>query len=675
MHGPQLYQEDTISRTLPGTISSALAASGAQPSLSVQINNLTGTFKLLTTNVINSQGNTVGFLTAAGTILRFITIGANQIFLNRITIATSIPQWQATGVLITTDARYSAGCAVAQTGATIRLFYYKDSTTKIVFRDSIDDGVTWSAETATNGSVLPVGTLCFGLFAPDINMVTASTAVFAGFDVAAASLYRTINSAGWGAWTLAGPTTSLWGQLRGLSSVLVAGTTYVAAGFQARTLQTGCAAGVFTELYPATPTTFSSWYTVASMDNKNLGLTYAYPSISFDVASGLFTVVAMLQDDGTASGVVQTRTGVFQSSDGLTYRLIGWIGNTLFTNACALTVAGVLYVFDPNNVYTLTSVPNVLDVTNDVLGLRISETIDAAQSIGLTLANQAGQYLGASQLAPNATITIALGYNGTTIATHTAYIDTVAQVAGAENLVCEISGRSVSKFLDQVIARALIYSNQTIAQLISALCALAGVTLDPLPGTSQFSQTLPCLMIQPGDTYATVLNRLANVYGYTKLDRGTPSVTIVEPQAADASSWSYAQETFGLAWATHADQSTLIRVIGQSTTTTPVFADITDDTAILVSGGERYRHIVDRNLNTAAKARLRAQLALREEQQQAGTGTLTVSLNPTHELMDVVTVTDARIGLSAQHMRIIGLDWHIDMQSGEWLQHLHVQLP
>jgi hypothetical protein len=182
-------------------------------------------------------------------------------------------------------------------------------------------------------------------------------------------------------------------------------------------------------------------------------------------------------------------------------------------------------------------------------------------------------------------------------------------------------------------------------------------------------------MLQPGDTWATALNRLGSIYGFTTLDRGTPSVKIVEPLAADTPAWVYGQETLGLGWAQHADQSTLIRVIGQSSTTTPVFTDITDDSAILLSGGERYRHIVDRNLTTGAQARIRAGLALREEQQHAATGTLTVTLNPAHELLDVVTITDARLGLSGQHARIVGLDWLIDMGSGEWLQHLHIQLP
>jgi phage protein D len=187
----------------------------------------------------------------------------------------------------------------------------------------------------------------------------------------------------------------------------------------------------------------------------------------------------------------------------MNFHLVGYIGNSLTTNACALVIAGTIYVFDAINVFTGQPVTSVLDVSNDVLALTIVERPNAPQAIALTLANNNGQYLGLSQLSPNATMTIALGYNGTTLLTHTAYLDTIAQVAGAENLACEISGRSVSKFLEQVISRALIYSNQTIVQLISAIALQAGVTLDPLPTTSQFSQTLPCFMLQPGDTWAT----------------------------------------------------------------------------------------------------------------------------------------------------------------------------
>jgi hypothetical protein len=607
-------------------------------------------------------------MTSAGTILRVvvgIAADPNLITIQRITSPSTAGQWTAARTWITTTARSSAGCALAQTGSTIRCFYVNHAATTVVYRDSTDDGVTWGAETATNAAVPPGGTLCYGIAALDTTHVLVAAATFSGFDLAAAGIYESTFSAGWGAWASVGPPTPAWGQIRGLCSFYGG---HILAGAQMRTLQTGCAVAWAT---PGSP--WTAWTQLLAMDNKNLGLTYQYPFASFDGNQCCFAL--MLQDDGTASGVAQTRTGVYLSGGDIIPHLVGYIGNTLSTNACAFLIGGYLYVFDAGHVYS--GIPNttVLDVSNDVLALTIVERPNAPQAISVTLANNNGQYLAIGQLSPNATMTIALGYNGTTLLTHTAYLDTIAQVAGAENLACEISGRSVSKFLEQVISRALIYSNQTIAQLITAIFQATGIRLDTLPTTSQFSQVLPCFMLQPGDTWATALNRLGNVYGYTHLDRATPSVTIVEPQASDPSTWNYAQETLGLAWAAHADQATLIRVIGQSSTTTPAFADVTDDTAILLSGGERYRHIVDRNLTTAAQARIRAQIALREEQRKASTGTITVSLNPAHELMDVVTVTDARVGLTSQPMRINGMDWHINMQSGEWLQHLHVELP
>jgi hypothetical protein len=596
-----------------------------------------------------------------------VGIGAdsNTITIQRITSPTTAAQWTAARTTCTTTARGSAGCSLVQTGSTIRCFYYNHAADTLVYRDSIDDGVTWSAETATHASPWPLPNLCYGLAATDINTVYVASAAYAGFDLAAAIIYKTAYAAGWGAFANVGPPTPSWGQLRGLCSFY---NGRILAGVQSRTLQTGC--GVSWSL-PGSP--WTGWTQLLAMDNKNLGLTYGYPFASFDGNQCCFAL--MLRDDGTASGVAQTRTGVFLSGGDVIPHLVGTIGNTLATNACAFLIAGLIYVFDAGHVYQGIPTPAALDVSNDVLALHISEKPNTPQAITLVLANDQGQYTSLQASSPNATIAIALGYNGTTIATHTAYIDSLTLTASPENLTCEISGRSISKFLEQVISRALIYSNQTIAQLITAVFKATGLTLDPLPVTSQFSQVLPCFMLQPGDTWATALNRLGNVYGYSWFDRGTPSVTIVERQASDPSTWTYSTDMLGLIWAQHADQSTLIRVIGQSAGTTPAFADLTDDTAILVSGGERYRHIVDRNLTTAAQARLRAGLALREEQRQASTGVLTVSLNPAHELLDVVTATDSRVGLAAQLMRITGLDWHIDMQSGAWLQHLHVQLP
>lgn len=588
------------------------------------------------------------------------------ITLQRITSPATAAQWTAARTTVATTATGSAGCALAQTGSTIRLFYYQSATGAVVYRDSTNDGVTWGAETATRAAAWTLGDFCFGLAAPDISTVMMISAVFPGFDLAAAVLYESAFSAGaWGAWANTGPSTPAWGQVRGLCAFY---NGRILGGVQSRGLQTGC--GVSWTL-PGTP--WTGWTELLKMDNKNLGLSYAYPFASFD--GNQITLAAMLQDTGSASGSAQTRTGIYQAGGDLLFHLVGTIGNTLATNACSFLIAGTIYVFDAGTVYAGRPTPPAIDVSNDVLALRISERPKGPQAITLVLANDQGQYNSVASLSPNARISIALGYNGTTVPTHVAYIDELTLVASAENLTCEISGRSVSKFLEQVISRALIFSNLTIGQLIAAIFSATGYTVEALPTTAQFSQVVPCFMLQPGDTWATALNRLGSIYGFLFLDRGTPSVKIVEPLAADPSTWSYGQETLGIAWAQHADASTLIRVIGQSATTTPAFSDLTDDTAILLSGGERYRHIIDRNLTTAAQTRLRAQLALREEQQQAGTGTITVSLHPAHELLDVVDITDARIGLAAQHARIVGLDWVIDLGSGEWLQHLRVQLP
>jgi hypothetical protein len=655
-----------MTRTLPGTITAALAATGAQPSLSVQIQNLTTEFQLFASDA--TTGHTHAILTSANTILRAvvgIAADPNTITLQRITSPSTAGQWTAARATIATTARSSAGCALVQTGATIRCFYFKHSTNTVVYVESTNDGVTWGAETSTNAATPAGGSLCYGIAATDINTVYVAAATFAGFDVAAAGIYQMTLSGSWSAFSNVGPVHPSWGQIRGLCSFYGG---RIIAGVQSRTLQTGCSASWS---LPGSP--WSDWIELLGMDNKNLGLSYQCPFASFDGNQCCFAL--MLQDDGTATGVAQTRTPVYLSGGDVLPHLVGIIGNTLSTNACSFLIAGTIYVFDAGHVYRAIPTPAAIDVSNDLLALKITERPDGPQGISLSLANDQGQYLGVSSLSPNATITIALGYNGTTLLTHTGYLDTVAQVASAENLTTEISGRSVSKYLDQVISKALIYSGQTIGQLITAIFKQVGITLDTLPVTGQFSQVVPCFMLQPGDTWATALNRLGNVYGYTSLDRATPSVTIVEPQASDPSSWSYNQETLGLAWAAHADTATLIRVIGQSATTTPAFADLTDDTAILLSGGQRYRHIVDRNLTTPAQARLRAQLAMHEEQQQAATGTVTVALNPAHELQDVVSITDARIGLSAQHARIVGIDWLVDMQSGEWLQHLHVALP
>ena len=140
---------------------------------------------------------------------------------------------------------------------------------------------------------------------------------------------------------------------------------------------------------------------------------------------------------------------------------------------------------------------------------------------------------------------------------------------------------------------------------------------------------------------------------------------------------SYGTEAFAAAYGQSADQANAIRVTGITSTTpaSPVFADSFDTTNILTTGRERFRNVVDRQLDTSAKCAIRGGLLLREEQMAATHGELIVTINPQHELLDVIQFSDSTIALSNQPLRISAIEWIADFEHGTWEQKLTLSAP
>jgi prophage tail gpP-like protein len=259
------------------------------------------------------------------------------------------------------------------------------------------------------------------------------------------------------------------------------------------------------------------------------------------------------------------------------------------------------------------------------------------------------------------------------VTTHVAIVDTLTfEVSPRQNTVT-INARSHPKLLDYPSARFVAYSNQTLAAIITDICRRAGATLAALPGTSQFSQALSCFMIPPGETWLSALKRLSGIYGFNFFGTAAPAIKIVEPQPGDSSVWSYSSEILAASYGVASDQANIIRVSGSSTAGAPTpFAEAIDTANLSVIGRERYRNVVDRILDTAAKCQIRASLELRQEQRDAVHGQLICALNPQHELLDVISITDAAIGASNLQLRIESISWAADFETGVYEQQLHL---
>lgn len=653
-------------RPMPASLIAAIGSPTQQMAISVQVQDLTTAFTTLVTSSLHGHVSSV--ISSAGSIIRAVIAGpaASAIQVNTITSAGTPTQWQATPVQATTGARFVSGCALAAAAGLVRLFYIRDSDSAICYVDSTTDGASWSAEQVA--AAAPAGiSYCRGICAPSPYQVLASFATYDSALAAACIIYGTSQSGTWSPLANSGPIDTAWGQIRGMAAT-TAVNPIILAGFMRLTLVTGFAAGA----YQITGGHAGSWSTIQPMDPPGTGLSLEYPSVFW---SGTYFYAAItLTDDGSISGAAQSRTAIWRSTDGQNWAIVASLGNLFPNGASVLVVNGTFYVFDGQTVMQATTPPGALDLTANLVTLEIVEKPNAETAATLTLSNDSGQFTGALQLKSNATVTIALGYGPDLITTHVLYIDQVRYEAVADRLDVTLDLRDVSKFLQQVSNRFVALSGKTIAQLIQYVCDQAGVVVGAIGTTPQFSQVIPCFVITPGETWDTALNRLANVYAFSyRRERST--VIFSERQASDTSVWTYSSETLGINWSRSADQSSVIRVIGAPTGNTVAFAEAIDSGQLSATGRERYRHIVERLLTTSAQCQIKAALAMREEQARSVTGSLTVALNPGLQLLDVVTITDSRVGLLNQGARIDEIHWHLDMNTGAYYQQLALTLP
>ncbi len=85
---------------------------------------------------------------------------------------------------------------------------------------------------------------------------------------------------------------------------------------------------------------------------------------------------------------------------------------------------------------------------------------------------------------------------------------------------------------------------------------------------------------------------------------------------------------------------------------------------------DELEQVYDPNLQTATRAQERADALLREASLRAHPATITIPTNVGQELLDVITVTDARCGISEQNYRVQGIRTLYDRRKGQYDQTL-----
>jgi hypothetical protein len=616
-------------------------------------------------------------------------ISPTTVQLRRITTPSNPAQWTAARSTIATGAFSPAGARIIAAAGLLRCCYQRASDHFPVYRDSTDDGLTWGVETTLGNGTLPLA-----LSAPIITDFVGATPqhiwvvaqAFSGLLQGASQLCLTTQSgAVWSAWVYEDPAiapgTRGSGQINSIDFIPTnAGTPLsgglFVAGIQARNTFSGI--GVAWWVWNGA--THSTSHEIQSNDNPASGISWHAAATGSNSGIGTAYALACYNDDGSVTGTVHTRAALL-SRPGSAATTVPWTRICHFDEtipsfgASIVQVGPDLSIVTGRYVWILDTGGPTADMAADLLALHVHEALNGPTTARITLANQDLQYL--DPVYPGIHLSLQLGYGTDLVACHTLVVTDYRQLAAGSTLAVQLECLDLASFLlSRISERFMAISEYRVSELAALICSLAGITDFSFSG-AEVSNVVPCFIIKPGESYASCLNRLADLYDLVYTTDPTPSVTLSTANALAGTTWDYGQETLAATYGCPADLPTLVRVVGDSPS---AWAEAWDSSLIPVYGQYIYQHIADRLITTAAQARARAMQALRVSQRQSRHATLTVTLNPQHTPNDLIRLTDDRLGdaigwMAAHHFRIEAIDTLITHQDGTWHTTLTLQEP
>ena len=195
--------------------------------------------------------------------------------------------------------------------------------------------------------------------------------------------------------------------------------------------------------------------------------------------------------------------------------------------------------------------------------------------------------------------------------------------------------------------------SKSVSQISQFLCARAGLDYGAISASAALIAVKPAFTVHPCESGRTAVRRLLAMVRTRRSCRAR-AARCASRRAATASTTPSAATT----------RSSRGRDVdlGAGVNRARVFGDAVFDEAFdfaeIDSLGERIAQVLDLNLTTTAAAGDRAGFALREAAvRQRGDELLLAGINCGQELYDVVSVTDAQLGLVAAKRRFLGLTW------------------
>jgi len=329
-----------------------------------------------------------------------------------------------------------------------------------------------------------------------------------------------------------------------------------------------------------------------------------------------------------------------------------------------------------------------LDLTRDVVALSQS----GHSTLVLELDNSKGQFAGPGQgnlvnLKKRSEIVLKLGYKTTagneTSEAGTYWIDSW-EYSSKPNmsrfiLTC-LDGRGL---IDCWSARYQMRWNKddvnprSVWQILYQLLARVGIKLTntpPKPQSSAINNFYPDFSVNPGTSGDIAIKRVLSFVPDMLVFHGQEAFT-KNPLADEESCYSYGTDHTILSGEyTEAVTVSRARAIGRDISDNRILEEALNWN-LLQLAIDILEQDYDPNLQTAARAQERADAILREASLRAVCGNLVVPTNVGQELLDVITVTDERCGISEKNYRVHAIQTDYDRRKGIYTQRLALCAP
>ncbi|GHO56943.1 hypothetical protein [Ktedonobacter robiniae] len=516
-----------MARTLTTTLTTAVGDTTRVPVIAATCEDHIARYnQLAAANTAQSQSFFNACIANDGSIIRvWVVAGSSPATFQyqRITNPATSSQWTTWTTFGGASATIAlnGACCVSNNGGTLRAFAQQSTSPNSLWTwSSTDNGVTWSASPSVVYTPVSTGALMRGLGSG------GNSDIFLQYDVVGGKSMGmcTFNGTSWSA-------IAVW------PGGIVSGLAGVAVYWDSSALLYRLVYSTATEIYSfnvnSTGTTWSGQnYLVAASAN---GLIHQSPFLLRE-PNGVYTVTYVDYDPGTITGATFFYPRVRQSID-----FIHWSNGYIFQDANLAANLGIIplyrstdttvYMVAQNRTYmrsdySQANTARYLDISAAILSYKRTEHESKPATIELELDNTGGAFnskvgslttfapinIGSSLIVNEGYKTGAAHTTPEIVKTATFRMKKVTFERGPSTHLIKIVGVDASYLLDTINHFQIQYAAQTVAYLITEICARAVLFTVVVPGSSTFTQTVPIFILQANRTLRATLNEVCQTY-------------------------------------------------------------------------------------------------------------------------------------------------------------------